>query len=141
MDHAGPFQCETGISYNSDFAYHWNHGLSGHGKGDLPGKNLLHLFFISPILVPIIVIAFAAYGTFAKFHLIGTTTGMVLAHTIVCVPFVILVISANLYRFEVSLEMAARNLGANSPQDLYMSPCLDKVGRPRCGCLLFHTIP
>ncbi len=83
-------------------------------RGILPGKSILHLFFVSPLMIPLIVTAFAVYGLFATFHLIGTTTGMVLAHTIICVPYVILVVTANLYRFDVSLEMAARNLGANA---------------------------
>jgi mannopine transport system permease protein len=83
-------------------------------RGILPGKNILHLFFISPLMIPIIVTAFAVYGLFAKFRLIGTMTGMVVAHTIICVPYVILVVTANLYRFDLSLEMAARNLGASA---------------------------
>jgi ABC-type spermidine/putrescine transport system permease subunit II len=83
-------------------------------RGTLPGKKILNIFFVSPIMVPVIITAFAVYGIYAKLHLIGTMIGMVLAHTILCVPFVILVITANLYRFNISLEMAARNLGANS---------------------------
>jgi ABC-type spermidine/putrescine transport system permease subunit II len=83
-------------------------------RGNLPGRKILNLFFISPIMIPVIITAFAVYGIYAKMHLIGTTIGMVVAHTILCVPFAILVITANLYRFDISLEMAARNLGANA---------------------------
>jgi ABC-type spermidine/putrescine transport system permease subunit II len=83
-------------------------------RGRLPGKRILNLLFISPIMIPIIIIAFAVYGVYAKFRLIGTDLGIVIGHTILTVPFVILVISANLYRFDISLELAARNLGANS---------------------------
>jgi ABC-type spermidine/putrescine transport system permease subunit II len=83
-------------------------------RGTLPGKEIIHLFIISPMMIPIIITAFAVYGLYAKLRLIGTTTGLVIAHTILCVPYVILVITANLYRFDQSLEMAARNLGANA---------------------------
>jgi ABC-type spermidine/putrescine transport system permease subunit II len=83
-------------------------------RGTLPGKEIIHIFIISPMMIPIIITAFAVYGLYAKLHLIGTTTGLVIAHTILCVPYVILVITANLYRFDQSLEMAARNLGANA---------------------------
>jgi len=83
-------------------------------RGELPGKRILHIFFISPMIIPVIVTAFAVYGVFAKLRLIGTTTGMVLAHTLICIPYVVLVTTANLYRFDLSLEMAARNLGANA---------------------------
>jgi ABC-type spermidine/putrescine transport system permease subunit II len=65
-------------------------------------------------MVPVIIISVAVYGLFAKFGLIGTIPGLVVGHTMLCVPFVILVITANLQRFDVSLEMAARNLGANA---------------------------
>jgi ABC-type spermidine/putrescine transport system permease subunit II len=66
------------------------------------------------MMVPLIVTAFAVYGVFAKFHLIGTLPGLVLAHTVICVPYAILVITANLYRFDLSMELAARNLGASA---------------------------
>ena len=83
-------------------------------RGSIPGKRILNLILISPIMVPIIIIAFAVYGVYAKLYLIGTTIGIVIAHTILTTPFVILVVSANLYRFDVSMEMAARNLGASA---------------------------
>lgn len=83
-------------------------------RGVLPGKRILHLFFLSPMMTPLIVTAFAVYGLFAKLHLIGTLPGLVLAHTVICVPYVILVVTANLYRFDLSMELAARNLGASA---------------------------
>ncbi len=83
-------------------------------RGVLPGKRILHIFFLSPMMTPLIVTAFAVYGLFAKLRLIGTLHGLVLAHTIICVPYAILVISANLYRFDLSMELAARNLGASA---------------------------
>ena len=81
-------------------------------RGKLPGKRALHIFILSPMMTPLIVTGFAVYGVYAKMHLIGTTLGMVIAHIIICVPYVILVVTANLYRFDLSLERAARNLGA-----------------------------
>jgi ABC-type spermidine/putrescine transport system permease subunit II len=109
-------------------------------RGTLPGKKVLNLFFISPIMVPVIITAFAVYGIYAKMHLIGTLLGMVLAHTILCVPFVILVISANLYRFDVSLEMAARNIGANAFKTLmYVTLPLIKPGIITAGIFCFIT--
>lgn len=83
-------------------------------RGMIPGKRVVHLFFLSPMMVPLIVTAFAVYGIFASFRLIGTLPGLVIAHTIIGVPYVILVVTANLYRFDVSLELAARNLGASA---------------------------
>ena len=109
-------------------------------RGNFPGKKILNIFFISPILVPVIITAFAVYGIYAKLHLIGTMLGMVLAHTILCVPFVILIITANLYRFDVSLEMAARNIGANAFKTLiYITIPLIKPGIITAGIFCFIT--
>jgi len=109
-------------------------------RGTLPGKKILNIFFISPIMVPVIITAFAVYGIYAKLHLIGTMIGMVLAHTILCVPFVILVITANLYRFDVSLEMAARNIGANAIKTLmYITIPLIKPGIITASIFCFIT--
>ena len=83
-------------------------------RGVLPFKRTINLFVISPIMIPVIIIAFAAYGLYAKLHLIGSFWGVVIAHTILCCPFVILIMNANLYRFDINLEKAARNLGANA---------------------------
>ena len=88
-------------------------------RGKLPGKRVLHIFILSPMMTPLIVTGFAVYGVFARFHLIGTTLGMVIAHITICVPYVILVVTANLYRFDLSLERAARNLGAGPIRTFY----------------------
>ena len=88
-------------------------------RGKLPGKRALHIFILSPMMTPLIVTGFAVYGIYARMHLIGTTLGMVIAHIIICVPYVILVVTANLYRFDLSLERAARNLGAGPLKTFY----------------------
>ena len=109
-------------------------------RGSLPGKRILNMFFISPMMIPTIIIAFAAYGLIAKLGLIGSTTGMVLAHSVICIPFVILVVSANLYRLDISLELAARNLGANAFKAfLYVAFPMIKMGIIAAGIFCFIT--
>jgi ABC-type spermidine/putrescine transport system permease subunit II len=82
-------------------------------RGTLPFKKTLNIFLISPMMIPVIIIAFAVYGLYAKLHLIGSLIGVVLGHTIIAVPFVILIVNASLFRFDINLERAARNLGAS----------------------------
>jgi len=107
-------------------------------RGILPGKRLLHLFFFFFLMIPVIVTAFAVYGIFARLHLIGTLVGMVIAHTIICVPYVILVVTANLYRFDISLEMASRNLGADAFRTfMYITLPLIKPGIIASGVFCF----
>lgn len=107
-------------------------------RGIIPGKRVLHLFFLSPMMVPLIVTAFAVYGMFANFRLIGTLPGLVIAHTIIGVPYAILVITANLYRFDTSLELAARNLGASAFKTfMYITLPIIKPGIIAAGVFCF----
>jgi putative spermidine/putrescine transport system permease protein len=65
------------------------------------------------MIVPVIIFAIAIYGLYAKLGLIGTRAGLVASHSVLAVPFVVLIMTANLQRFDTSLELAAMNLGAN----------------------------
>jgi len=82
-------------------------------RGRIPGKRILHALIVAPLIVPAIVLAIATYGVYAKLRLIGTTVGLVLAQTVLHVPYVVLIVSAALTRFDRSLELAAMNLGAS----------------------------
>jgi putative spermidine/putrescine transport system permease protein len=77
------------------------------------GKNLVYTFTLSPMIIPVIVVAIAVYFFFAKLQLIGSVLGMILAHTILAVPYVIIIVTATLQGFDINLERAAMNLGAN----------------------------
>jgi len=77
------------------------------------GKELLFGFVLSPMVMPVIILAIAIYFFFAKLKLIGSILGLVFAHTILAVPFVIVIVTATLQGFDVSLERAAMSLGAN----------------------------
>jgi putative spermidine/putrescine transport system permease protein len=76
-------------------------------------KNLAYSFALSPMIVPAIVVAIAFYFFFAKLKLIGSLAGMVLAHSVLAVPYVIVIVTATLQGFDVNLERAAMSLGAN----------------------------
>lgn len=82
-------------------------------RGNFLGKRIINTVIISPMIVPVIIIAISIYGLFAELGLIGTRIGIVLAHTVLAVPYVVLIMSASLYNFDFTYEMAAMNLGAN----------------------------
>lgn len=82
-------------------------------RGRLRGKAALRLLIISPIIAPNIVVAIGMFFAFVQFGLIGSTIGFVFAHSILCIPFVMLTVSAALHRFDPDLELAALNLGAS----------------------------
>ena len=78
----------------------------------IPGKAALRALVVSPIVVPTIVLSIGLYSVFARWQLIGSAVGLVLAHSVLALPFVVLNISAVLYKLDRSLERAARSLGA-----------------------------
>jgi putative spermidine/putrescine transport system permease protein len=85
-------------------------------RGRFKGKELLYPFILSPMVIPIIIFAIAVYFFFSKLHLIGKPAGLILAHTVLAVPFVIINVSATLKGFDINLEKAAMNLGARPLQ-------------------------
>lgn len=83
-------------------------------RSNFPAKSLVYGILLSPIIVPSIVTAIAIYFLFARMHLINDWLGLVLAHTVVATPLVIVVVSASLRGFNIVLERAAIGLGATS---------------------------
>ena len=81
-------------------------------RGSFAGKKLVLGLLLSPIIVPTIISAVALYYVFATLGLVGTRTGLVLAHLILAVPFVIVVVASALERVDPALEQAAGTLGA-----------------------------
>jgi mannopine transport system permease protein len=82
-------------------------------RANLPGRTLLQGLVLAPLVVPHVILALALYLQFAPLHLIGTTLGFVMAHTVLAVPYVVLIVSAALTRVDPALEMAALGLGAS----------------------------
>jgi ABC-type spermidine/putrescine transport system permease subunit II len=78
----------------------------------IPGKGLLRALMISPLVVPSIVFAIGVYSVYAPWGLTGTLAGVVAAHTVLALPFVLLNVSAVLYKLDPNLERAARISGA-----------------------------
>lgn len=65
-----------------------------------------------PVIVPVIVVAVAAYRAMASVGLSGTTPGLILVHACLGLPFVVLNVAAVLQRTDAGLERAARVFGA-----------------------------
>jgi putative spermidine/putrescine transport system permease protein len=77
------------------------------------GKSLVSLIIVAPMVVPVIIVAIGIYGLYARLQMVGTLHGLVLAHTVLALPFVVVVVAATLRGFDETLELAAQNLGAN----------------------------
>jgi putative spermidine/putrescine transport system permease protein len=75
---------------------------------------------LAPMIVPTIVHALGFYQAWVQFGLIDTYLGLVLAHAMKGVPYVVISVSAALANVELKLEQAARSLGATVWQTLRM---------------------
>ena len=73
----------------------------------------LQVLLIMPLMVPIIIIAIGLFFVFARMQLVGTMFGLVLAHTMMAMPFVLVVTLAGLHGFDMDQEKVARSLGWN----------------------------
>ncbi len=81
-------------------------------RSDFPFKKAVYGALLSPLIVPSIITAIALYFLFAPLHLVGSFWGLVLAHTILALPLVVVVVTASLRGFNMALERAAMSLGA-----------------------------
>jgi len=67
---------------------------------------------LAPMIVPIIIVAIGIFYLYARVGLVATIPGLVLAHTMLAIPFVTIIVAAGLERFDCDLERAALSLGA-----------------------------
>ncbi len=82
-------------------------------RGRFRGKGLLMAVILSPMIIPTIVIAIAIYYLFARHRLVGSSLGLVIAHLVLAIPYVVVVIVGALRTTDESLEHAALTLGAS----------------------------
>lgn len=68
--------------------------------------------FILPLVIPTIITAVAVYDSFSKIGVVGTIPGLVLAHTILALPFVVINVSAIMQKVDWRIVDTARSLGA-----------------------------
>jgi ABC-type spermidine/putrescine transport system permease subunit II len=76
--------------------------------------NALFSFFVAPLILPRIVIAVGLFYLFARLGLTGTDLGLVLGHTVLAIPYVVVTMAAALKRYDWRLDDAAKILGAGS---------------------------
>jgi putative spermidine/putrescine transport system permease protein len=83
-------------------------------RRSFPGKRLLYIVFLLPILMPPITYGIPLATVLYKFNLAGHLSGVVLANLVPSVPFVILTMTPFLEQVDPRIESAARMCGANT---------------------------
>jgi putative spermidine/putrescine transport system permease protein len=82
-------------------------------RRSFPGKRLMYLIFLLPILMPPITYGIPLATVLYKFGFAGHLSGVVLANLVPSVPFVILTMTPFLEQIDPRIESAARMCGAN----------------------------
>jgi putative spermidine/putrescine transport system permease protein len=70
------------------------------------------ILLITPMMVPLILVAIGAFYVYVKLQVLYTMLGLVLAHSMLALPLVVIVTASALKSYDMNQEMAARALGA-----------------------------
>ena len=85
----------------------------GLARPEMPYRRLIMAILISPMIVPLIIVATGLFFFYSRVGLANSYIGIVLAHATLGIPFVIITVTATLVGFDQSLIRASRSLGAN----------------------------
>jgi putative spermidine/putrescine transport system permease protein len=90
----------------------------GLSRQHMPYKTAVMALLISPMIVPLIISAAGMYFFYTRIGLASTHLGIILAHTALGTPFVVITVTATLVGFDQSLVRAGLMCGA-SPQRVF----------------------
>ena len=92
----------------------------GLSRPEMPYKGLIMGLLISPMIVPLIITAAGIFFFYSTMNhvveLTGSYLGIILAHTVLGTPFVVITVTATLTGFDHSLTRAGAILGADPAQ-------------------------
>lgn len=80
------------------------------------GKRFIQLLVLAPVLVPGIAVITGLHGIMLNLELNNQLIGVIIAHLIPALPYMILVMASTFARFDTDFEAQARTLGANELQ-------------------------
>ncbi len=82
-------------------------------RGRFPGRAVANALVLSPAIVPVVIIAIGTFFVFVRWRLAGTLWGLVVVHTALALPLVIVTVGTSLRTLDRTVELAAQSLGAN----------------------------
>ena len=84
----------------------------GLANAHMPARRLVTGLLISPMVTPVIIAAAGMFFFYSSIGLGQTHLGLILAHTALGIPFVVITVTATLAGFDNNLTRAAASLGA-----------------------------
>lgn len=91
----------------------------GLDRGPLRGRRGFYALLISPMVLPHIVLGLGIFRIALYFDAADSLLSFVPAHLTITIPFVIITVGASLQTFDISMEEAARSLGASAFKALW----------------------
>ncbi len=85
----------------------------GLSRAEMPYRAAITSLLISPMIVPLVITATGMFFFYSDIGLAKTYLGVILAHTTLGIPFVIITVTATLSGFDRSLIRASESMGAN----------------------------
>jgi len=76
-------------------------------------RAILFPIMISPMMVPIILVAIGLFYFYVQFKMVNSITGLVLGHSLVAMPLVLIIVLSALKNYDMNQEKVARSLGAS----------------------------
>jgi putative spermidine/putrescine transport system permease protein len=75
---------------------------------------------LTPIIVPVILVGIGVFYAYVRLKLVNTLIGVVLAHSMLAIPLVMMVVTSALKSYDMNQEMVARSLGASRPKAFFL---------------------
>lgn len=88
-------------------------GAYGLVRGRFAGRNILQSNFIAPLIIPSVIMSVALYLALAMTGMLGSFAGLLLAHTLLGVPYVVLIMSVAIKSVDIRIEQVSFTLGAS----------------------------
>ncbi len=78
---------------------------------DKPIFKKIYTFLLLPLMIPHIIIAIGVFYAYARIGWLGSFGGILIAHVMLALPFVIVTVLSGLRSFDMTQEQVARTLG------------------------------
>ena len=91
----------------------------GLASDKMPFKSFITAILISPMIVPLIIIAAGMYFFYSYINIAGSDFSIIAAHAVLGTPFVVITVTATLTGFDQNLIKASYSLGSNYISTFY----------------------
>jgi len=88
-------------------------------RSGIKGRQLIKSIFLSPTIVPGIVVGFALYQFIILTLKIPVFAGLLVGHFLITLPYVIRIVGSSLEQFDFSIEEAAWSLGSGKVKTFF----------------------